>query len=94
MSAPLYKLSDKALFTSVGDDVLALTVEDGQCYGMEKVTAAVWRLLAEPTSVQQLCDRLLELYEVEPEVCRSDVEHLLSLLRKEGLVQAVPAQAQ
>lgn len=89
MSATLYKLSDKALFTSLGDDIVALNVEDGQCYGMEKVTAEVWRLLAEPTNIERLCDRLVELYEVEPAVCRADVERLIAQLRREGLVESV-----
>lgn len=89
MTEPLYKLADKALFTSLGDDIVALNVEDGQCYGMEKVTAEVWRLLAEPIGIDQICQRLTELYEVEPALCRSDVERLIGQFRKEGLVVAV-----
>lgn len=91
MTKLLYKLSNKALFTSLGDDIVALNVEDGQCYGMEKVTAEVWRLLAEPTGIDRICDRLLELYEVEPNVCRADVERLVAQFRQEGLVESVTA---
>ena len=93
MSDPIYKLSDKALFTSLGDDIVALNVERGQCYGMEKVTAEVWRLLAEPTDVDHLCDRLVEIYEVEPALCRADVQRLLEQLQSEGLVETVSAAA-
>jgi hypothetical protein len=49
----------------------------------------VWRLLAEPIAIEQICDRLLELYEVEPDVCRGDVERLVAQFRKEGLVDSV-----
>jgi hypothetical protein len=93
VSEPIYKLSDKALFTSLGDDIVALNVEGGQCYGMEKVSAEVWRLLAEPTDLNRLCARLVELYEVEPAVCRTEVERLIDQLRSEGLVETVPAAA-
>lgn len=89
MSGPLYKLSRKALFTAVGSDIVALNVEDGQCYGMEKVTAAVWRLLETPLSFDQLCDRLLDMYNVSPETCRADVTRLIGQLRNEGLIEAV-----
>lgn len=92
MTEPLYKLSDKSLFTSIGDDVVALNVEDGQCYGMEKVTAEVWRLLAEPTGLERICDRLVQLYEVDPAVCRADVERLIAQFRSEGLVETVTAE--
>ena len=89
MSGPIYKLSDKALFTAVGEDIVALNVNDGQCYGMEKVTAAVWRLLDTPMSMDQICDRLVALYAVEPDVCRADVERLFGQLRSEGLIEEV-----
>ena len=87
MSGPTYKLSGKALFTAVGEDIVALNVNDGQCYGMEKVTAAVWRLLETPMSIDDVCERLMTLYAVDPEVCRTDVERLLDQLRGEGLVE-------
>ena len=89
MSGPLYKLSGKALFTDVGDDIVALNVDDGQCYGMEKVTAAVWRLLDTPMSMDQICDRLVAQYAVEADVCRADVERLFGQLRSEGLIDEV-----
>ena len=89
MSEQLYRRSQKALFSSVGDDIVALHVDNGHCYGMEKVTATVWELLAEPTSATALCEQLTALYEVEPDVCRADVERLLSDFRKEGLIEPV-----
>ncbi len=89
MSRPLYMRSEKAMFTNVGEDILALNVHDGQCYGMEKVSAAVWRLLAEPTDVERICESLVEQYEVEPALCRADVERLMAQFQSEGLIQEV-----
>ena len=89
MSGPVYKLSGKALFTAVGEDIVALNVDDGQCYGMERVTAAVWRLLEKPMSIDTICERLVELYAVDPAVCRADVERLFGQLRSEGLIEEV-----
>ena len=93
MSGPIYKLSDKSLFTGVGEDIVALNVDDGKCYGMEKVTAAVWRLLEQPMSVDDLCDRLAHLYAVEPALCRTDVDRLVNQLRSEELIEEVAAAA-
>lgn len=93
MSGAIYKLSGKALFTAVGEDIVALNVDDGQCYGMEKVTAAVWRLLETPMSIDDLCDRLADLYAVEPALCRTDVDRLVHQLRSEGLIEEVAAAA-
>ena len=89
MNSPLFRRSTEALYCEVGADIVALNVERGQCYGMENVTAAVWTLLEEPTTTEQLCDRLVELYDVEPEVCRSEIEPLIALLQEEGLIEPV-----
>ena len=93
MSGPIYKLSGKALFTAVGEDIVALNVDDGQCYGMERVTAAVWRLLETPINIDDICERLVELYAVDPKVCRADVERLFGQLRSEGLVEVASPTA-
>lgn len=88
---PRYKRSEKAIFTEVGSDIVALHVERGHCYGLEKVTAAVWKLLAEPASLDEICRHLIGAYEVDPKVCRADVERLIGQFRNEGLIEAVTA---
>ena len=87
MSEQLYRRSDEALFSSVGDDIVALHVENGHCYGMEKVTADVWELLARPIGLSDICERLIGMYDVEPEQCRAEVQRLLDQLCSEGLVE-------
>lgn len=89
MNGQLYKHSDKALFANVGDDVVALNIEGGQCYGMDKIAGAVWGLLAEPTDVGKICDRLVEVYDVTPDACRADVEKLIRQFESEGLLDQV-----
>ena len=93
MTTQLYKRSNDALFSEVGDDIVALNVERGPCYGMEKVTAVVWALLAEPTDVDSICRRLMERYDVAPEICRSDVDRLIGQFRGEGLVEEVASSS-
>jgi hypothetical protein len=92
MASQLYCRSPNALFSSIGDDIVALHVENGRCYGMEEVTAKVWQLLAEPTDVDSICRQLVEHYDVEPSVCHADVDRLISQFRSEGLVDIVPAK--
>ena len=89
MSGPKYRLSGKAMFTEVGEDIVALNIDDGQCYGMEKVTAAVWRLLETPMSLDSVCERLTEQYAVDASVCRAEIEPLFSQFLSEGLIEEV-----
>ena len=87
MSSAVYKRSDGAIFAEVGGDIVALHVQRGQCYGLEKVSAEVWKMLDAPISVDAMCAELIDQYDVEPEVCRSEVERLLDQLQSEGLVE-------
>lgn len=93
MSEQLFKRSDNALFSEIGNDIVALNVQSGQCYGMENVTASVWSMLAEPSSIPSICARLVEQYEVEPEVCRAEVGELMVRLESECLVERIPAKS-
>jgi hypothetical protein len=82
-----FKRSTDAIFSEIGDDIVALNIERGQCYGMEEVTATVWNLLAKPLSLEQLCAQLMDIYEVEAEVCRAEVSRLLEIFKKEELIE-------
>ena len=69
------------------NDVVALHIAKGRCYGMEHVTASVWKLLERPATVSEICLALTSEYEVEAEECRSDISELLAQLTIEGLVE-------
>lgn len=89
MSDIQYRRSPDALHASVGDDVVALHVKNGRCFGMEHVTADVWRILDKPAGLDLICSRLLEEYEVDARSCRTEIAELLEAMQQEGLVEAV-----
>jgi hypothetical protein len=89
MAKLYYKRSSDALFAEVAGDVVALHVQRGHSYGMEKVTASVWRLLEQPIDLETICGQLEREYEVDPETCRQEVGQLIELLEQEGLIEAV-----
>lgn len=87
-----FKRSSNALFAEVANDVVALNVQRGHSYGMENVTAAVWRLLEEPADLETICSELQRQYDVDEETCRGEVSQLMARLESEGLVEAVAPQ--
>ena len=89
MSDLIYRRAPEALFSEVGDDVVALHIDRGQCYGMEQVSSAVWKLLAEPRGVDAICAHLVDHYDVEPGDCRAEVGTFLAQLEREGLVETI-----
>lgn len=83
-----YVRSPDALFSEVDGEFVALNINKGQCYGMDSIASRVWNLLDEPRSLEEICTALQEIYDVDPGICRADVESLLNSLTREGLVRA------
>jgi len=77
----------------VDGEVVALSIDKGTCYGLNKVGSRIWRELTVPVSVRDICGKLLCEYQVEPATCEREVLALLEELRAEGLVEihGVPA---
>ncbi len=76
------------LCSKVGEETLMLDVEQGDYYVLSPVTARIWELLETPTRVTDLTATLEREYEVEPDVCRTEVINVLRGLADQGLVQA------
>jgi hypothetical protein len=81
--------SDTVLVGQIGDELVALDIDRGVCFGLNSVGSRVWRQIAEPITVQDLCLGLCEIYDVEYETCEAQVVNLLQSLLAEGLAQVV-----
>ena len=73
------------LTAEVDGELMAMSIEQGNCYGLNAVGTRIWALLAEPRSIDDLCALLLDEYEVDAAQCRDEVVGLLEELRAEGL---------
>ena len=85
---PLYRRNRELLEADLGDELLALDIQGGLCFGFNEVAATVWRLLATPQSFDQLCATLRADYEVTPEDCAADLRVLLNELEEKSLIVA------
>jgi hypothetical protein len=95
-------LSDTALVVAgegqfscpLGDAIVLLDMRAGLYFSLDNVGAAIWQLLQQPRTVKDICDALLEQFDVTPDTCRRDLVGLLRELEARGLVDvrnAVPA---
>jgi hypothetical protein len=80
---------DDLVEAEIDDEILALSIERGVCYGMNRVGSRIWKLLAKPTRICDLCATLLAAYRVDSDACERQVLDLLEELRTEGLIVAV-----
>ena len=71
------------------DDIQALFVAAGDCFGLNEVARTVWRNLAEPKNFAQLRDALLMEYDVGVDQCTAELRDLIDDLVAKGLVRSV-----
>lgn len=70
----------------VKGEVVALNLQDGCCYGMNRTASRIWQMLDGPKTVKSICTALVADFEVDFETCERAVISLLEELRAEGLV--------
>ena len=85
-AAILIRNDDELLTTVVDGELIGMSVEQGACYGLNEVATRIWELLAEPRSVDSLCQQLTSEYDVDASQCLREVLDLVEDLRAEGLV--------
>jgi len=70
----------------IDDEIVALSIERGTCYGMNRLGSRIWNLLAKPIRISDLCATLVAAYDVDSDICERQVLDLLEELRAEGLL--------
>ena len=81
------------LAAKVGDELVMMSAEKGNYIGLSEVGARIWELIETPQEVEAVCVRLQDEFEVEPEVCRTEVESFLNELVKHGAIALDPPPA-
>ena len=76
----------KLMEAELGDEMVALDVQQGLCLGLNAPATSVWRLLERPTSVGELEKLLLAEYDVASDELARDLQELLRDMASRGLV--------
>jgi hypothetical protein len=86
------KLTDKVVIPTqvmarqVGHETVILDLASGTYFGLDPVGAHIWQLLGEGKTLAEICEMMLEEYEVEREQLETDVLRLTGELLERGLV--------
>jgi hypothetical protein len=71
----------------VGDEVVVLDLATGTYFGLDPVGARMWELMAEGQTLGEICERMLQEYEVTREELERDTLRLAEELQEQGLIQ-------
>ncbi|MBI3676004.1 MAG: PqqD family protein [Proteobacteria bacterium] len=71
----------------VDGELVALHIDKGVCYGLNKVGSRVWQLIETPAKIGDVCAALTSEFDVDAATCEREVLDLLEELRAEGLIE-------
>ncbi len=81
------KKSARQVSCQINEEVAILDLERSLYFGLEGAGVEIWEALEQPRSVAELCDRIVESFDVNRNECEKDVLELLASLQKEGLIE-------
>lgn len=87
----LVERSTLLMQTEVDDELVALDVAGGTCFGFNATAARVWQLAEQPVAIADIVDRLVAEFDVERTECAPAVTALVADLVGRRLLRARPA---
>jgi hypothetical protein len=74
------------LFNEIDGEVVMLSIENGEYYGMDQVGTQIWEIIENPISFKDLINKLCEHYNVTEELCVKDTQAFISQLFEKNLL--------
>ena len=74
------------VFSHIDDEVVMMSIETGEYYGLNTVASRIWELLEKPHTFRWLVDLLIQEFDIDESKCQNDVTVFLNQLMDKHLV--------
>ena len=82
-----YIRNNETITGRLQDELVMMDIDKGKYFSLNPVATRIWDLLEKPLSIDELCNLLMEEYDVEAGQCFSEVESLLAEMKKLGIIK-------
>ncbi|MDF8332455.1 PqqD family protein [Novosphingobium cyanobacteriorum] len=79
--------SANATTAEIDGQVVALDLNTGTCFGLNRVASRIWQLIETPASAREVTQSLLQVYDVPAQTCATQTADLLRELVEIGLAE-------
>lgn len=86
--------SDDFITSTVDDELVMMSLKKGIYYGLDAIGSQIWEHIAEPISINALCHKLTDQYEVDSAQCQEDVLAFLNEMLNENMIHVVSQSAE
>lgn len=81
-----YIRNSKTISGRLHDELVMMDLDQGKYFSLNPVATRIWDLLEKPAAAEEICAVLIDEYDVEPSLCRREVEEYLSKMVLLGLI--------
>ena len=81
--------NEKLATGEIDGELVALDLDRGDCFGLDRVGAAIWQMAESPRTVAEIADALVESHDVERSRCLDDILPFVDDLLEAGLLHRV-----
>ncbi|XPV69514.1 MAG: PqqD family peptide modification chaperone [Halarcobacter sp.] len=83
----ILKRNDDLLSSEMDSELVMMDLELNNYYGLNKIGKDIWELLENDLTLEELCNKLIEKYEVSFEQCNEDISPFIEKLEKLNIVK-------
>ena len=83
------RFSDTVLSQEIDGEMVLLDTNTEQYFGLDTVATDFWKLLGEDMTLEKTYKELLNIYEVEPNILKKDLEKFVEDILKNDLAVLV-----
>jgi hypothetical protein len=84
--------SPEPVAAEVGDGLVMLSVEEGKYFSLNPTAAAIWRRLESPMRIGELCDQIVEEFDISREHAVEAVPEFVAKLIEQNIAAVPPMQ--
>jgi hypothetical protein len=77
------------LVRELGGELVLLNLETERYLGLDEPSTVMWNILTTTPTVLTAFQKLLDVFDVEPDVLRADLELWIGDLQRQGLIEIV-----
>jgi hypothetical protein len=86
----IYVRNGDQVTAKVDDEVVMMSMQQGEYYGLDSIGSRIWELFAKPNSVENIIGTLMQEYDVDRKTCEKDVQEFIQKLVDKGLLKISP----
>jgi len=87
LTSVVSKLPDNYIATDFGEETMIMNMKSGDYLNLNQIGTSIWNLLENPSSVENICLKLLEIFDVESATCQEHVMDFLQQLLEQDIIE-------